>query len=277
MTHINNPNKCAEIIKKRTDNFTPKIGIILGSGLNNIAGEISNPVVLPYSDLPGFSQSTVEGHSGQLIIGDLNSTPVACYQGRVHYFEDTSAATFKTMIRTLKLLGCDTVILTNAAGSLHHGMLPGSLMAIEDHINFTGFSPLKGPNDDEFGPRFPPMEDVYNANLREQLHQTAQQLAIPLHSGVYIGVMGPMFETPAEINAYRILGADAVGMSTIPEVIIARHCGLKITAISAITNLAAGMTEQKLSHDVTLAGGKMAIESLKKLLLHFLERIHHGN
>jgi len=265
------PYQCCEIIQAKIK-VTPKIGIILGSGLGGIAEKITNQTNFAYSELPGFPVSSVEGHSGQLIIGELGKNSVACLQGRAHFYEGITAEAIKTMVRTLKCLGCTTVIITNAAGYLHSDIQPGSLMLITDHINFQGTNPLIGPNDDEFGSRFYPMTNAYNHGLQQQMIQTANNLDINLVTGIYISVTGPMYETPAEIQAFRKLGADAVGMSTVAEVQVARHCGLKVVAISAITNLAAGLSKVALSHEETLHHGKLAAKDLERLILGFLEQ-----
>lgn len=258
--------EAAALIKSKINELEPKIGIVLGSGLGPLADEIENPITIPFTDLPGFPPCTVAGHGGMLILGTLNGVDVACLHGRTHYYEKIDHNLPKTMTRTLKLIGCETFISTNASGSFRQNVPPGSVVAIRDHISFNFNNPLVGPNDDEFGPRFLGMEDVYNSDIRQQLHQTAEKLNIELHEGVYFGVLGPTFETPAEINMYRLLGAEVIGMSTIPEVICAHHCGMKVAVISVISNFAAGMTDTELSHDVTLAGAKLGQEKLIQLI-----------
>lgn len=275
MTHTY-PQQCCDIIKTKTD-VRPQIGLILGSGLGDIANNITQPTQFAYAELPGFPVSSVEGHQGQLILGYMGATAVACLQGRAHLYEGTSPEKIKTMVRTLKCLGCTTVIITNAAGYLHPDVKPGSLMAINDHINFQGTNPMIGPNDDEFGPRFFPMTNAYDTELRKMILAAASEQDIPMTSGVYVGVTGPMFETPAEIQAFRQLGADAVGMSTIAEVIVARHCGLKVAALSAITNLAAGLSSVDLSHEETLRNGRIAAQALERLLLTLMEKLSSDN
>ena len=265
------PQQCCDYIHKNYSIQAPKVGLILGSGLGGIAARIQQATTISYADLPGFPQSAVDGHAGQLHCGILGNTPIACLQGRAHVYEGTSGHSIKQMIRTLKLLGCEKLIVTNAAGSLHSDVRPGSLMLINDHINFQIQNPLIGPNDDEFGPRFVDMSSAYDHTLRQTLRKTAEANNIKTSTGVYIGVTGPMFETPAEIHAFRTLGADAVGMSTVAEVIVARHCGLKVAAISAITNLAAGMSEEELTHEGTLTHGQIAAKDLQQLLVKFLE------
>ena len=260
------PKRCCDTIRKLAPTIRPRIGLILGSGLGGIAEQITNAISIPYHELPGFPISRVEGHAGQLLIGDFNGVPVACLQGRAHLYEGTQGEAIKTMIRTLKLLGCESLIITNAAGTLHSDVKPGTLMLISDHINFQGQNPLIGLNDEEFGPRFFPMDNAYDHGLRQEITEVAETGNITIATGVYISVTGPMFETPAEIHAFRHLGADAVGMSTVSEVIVAKHCGLKVAAISAITNLAAGMSEEEISHNGTLEFGQIAAKDLQNLL-----------
>lgn len=266
--------QAAEIIKKRIGNLKPKVGIILGSGLGAVSSQIQNRISISYSELPDFSVSHVAGHASTLHLGLLKGTPVACLEGRTHFYEGGNAAqVIKTLIRTLKLLGCEILLTTNAVGSLNIAAGPGSLSVIKDHINFMFNNPLIGKNDDEFGDRFVSMENAYDADLRKKLHETAKQNNIILHEGIYLADSGPTFETPAEINAYRNLGADTVGMSTVPETIIARHCGLKVVSVAAVTNYAAGMSEEQLSHEQTLRGAKLAIDNLAKLFLAFVETL----
>lgn len=272
---MNHPSQTAKIIKERTPDFQPKIGLILGSGLGGLADQIQDAVSIPYTELPGFPVSTVAGHAGRLVLGQLGGMPVACCQGRVHAYEGTSAAAFKLFIRTLKLIGCEILLMTNASGSLRKEVGVGQLMLINDHINLHPGNPLIGPNDDEFGPRFFAMTDAYDSKLRERFHRTAKQLNIPLAEGVYVGVIGPCFETPAEINAFRTMGADAVGMSTVPEVITARHCDLRVATVAAITNLAAGMADEQLSHEGTLHFAKQAAENLSRLIVAVIESLRN--
>jgi xanthosine phosphorylase len=268
---MTNPSQAATTIHNRAPDFKPKIGIILGSGLGSFANEIKNAVVVPYGELSGFPISTVPGHAGRLVLGELQGLPVACMQGRAHVYEGATAENFKTFIRTLKLIGCEVLLITNASGSLRMDVKPGELMMIHDHINLNPHHPLVGLNDEEFGPRFFPMDDAYDAKLRARFQHTAQQLNIKLAEGVYCGVLGPNYETPAEIRAFRTLGGDAVGMSTVAEVLVARHCGLRVAVIAAITNFAAGMSDEKLIHENVLITGKQAAHDLSRLLLGFLQ------
>ncbi len=201
-----------------------------------------------------------------MILGYLNKIPIICCQGRIHLYEGVQANDFKLFIRTLKCLGCHTVIMTNAVGSLNKNVGAGQLVLISDHINLQPMNPLTGPNDEEFGPRFFAMDDAYDPGIRHIIQQTAKALSIPLNEGVYLGVLGPNFETPAEIRAFRQLGADVVGMSTLPEVIVARHCGLKVAVISVVTNLAAGLSKAPITHEGTVHFATKASNTLGRLL-----------
>ncbi|PIZ04782.1 MAG: purine-nucleoside phosphorylase [Gammaproteobacteria bacterium CG_4_10_14_0_8_um_filter_38_16] len=260
----------AKIIAQKAPGFKPQLAMTLGSGLGDLAELLENPIKIPYADLPDFPPCTVSGHAGNLFLGKLNGLPVACLQGRAHFYEGISTVVAKTYIRTMKLLGCESILLTNAAGSMREHIVPGDLVLIRDHINFQFTSVLAGHNDNEFGERFIGMEDAYDLPLREKLLSIAHKLDIQLHSGVYFGVLGPVFETPAEINCFKIMGGDVVAMSLINEVVTARHCGMRVAAISAVSNMAAGMSDEKLSHDVTLSGVKLATDKLKKLVLSFV-------
>lgn len=268
------PSQPANIILNKIKGFKPKIGIILGSGLSSLADAISNPVIISYADLPGFPESTVAGHPGRLVLGYLGNIPVACMQGRIHPYEGAPYNTFKTVIRTFKLIGCEILILTNASGSLRADVGPGNLMLITDHINLHYGNPLIGPNDDEFGPRFFAMDEAYDVKLRQRFRTIAHELNINLAEGVYLGIPGPNFETHAEIRAFKILGGEAVGMSTIPEVLVARHCGLRVAAVAAITNYAAGMSDEEITHEHTLHYGKLAATDMSRLITSVVESLH---
>ncbi len=256
--------EAAARVRARSDE-PRSIGLILGSGLAAVADVIAVPVAIEYADLPGFPRPGVDGHSGTLLLGELGGKPVACLKGRAHTYEGDVTAML-TPVRTLKLLGCEIIVATNAAGCLVADWEPGSLMLLTDHINLQSSNPLVGANDDSFGPRFPDLTEAYDADLRERFRRAAATLSITLHEGVYIACTGPYFETPAEIRAFRILGADAVGMSTAPEVIVARHCGLRVAAVSVLTNFAAGMTGETLSHEETLRAAAGGAEQLGRLL-----------
>lgn len=259
-------------IQTKKPGFRAKTGVILGSGLGDIAEKITDTTVIDYADLPGFPVSTVVGHTGRLYLGYLHGVPIVCLQGRIHYYEGIDYEKMRLLIRTIKLLGCDTLIVTNAAGSLRESVGIGHIVAITDHINFQGHNPLVGKNDDAYGERFHSMENAYDSHLREKLHQAAKAANVTLHEGVYMAVLGPSFETPAEIRAYRILGADLIGMSTVSDVILARHCGLKVIGISAVTNLAAGMCDEPISHKITLEGAARAAEKMSAVILEFLSQ-----
>lgn len=262
----------ADIIKKHAPNFTPKLAITLGSGLGVLAESLEEATTIPYDELPDFPPCTVAGHGGALHLGKLNGLPVACLQGRAHFYEGVSNTVASTYIRTMKLLGCESILITNASGSMREAVTPGNLVIIKDHINFQFTNVLHGPNDDNFGPRFVGMEDAYNTKMRDQLKKIAASLNVPITEGVYFGVLGPTFETPSEIKAFRTLGGDVVGMSTLNEVITAHHCGLKLAVVAVITNMAAGMSHEKLSHELTLKGASVATERLKNLVMGFVDQ-----
>jgi purine-nucleoside phosphorylase len=247
----------------------PRLGLILGSGLGAVAEALEDAVHIPYTELPDFPAPTVHGHAGTLSLGTLAGVPVACLQGRKHVYEGGDPGAMRGPVRALKAAGAEALFVTNAAGSLNAEVGPGSLMAISDHINMLGVNPLTGPNDDAIGERFPSMRDAYDQELRRLLHAAAESLGIALAEGVYLATPGPSFETPAEIRAFRTLGADAVGMSTVPEVILARHAGLKVVAVSAITNLAEGMGGEALSHEQTLRYANAAAGDLTRLTIEF--------
>jgi xanthosine phosphorylase len=250
----------------------PRVGIVLGSGLGAVADAVQDPTVIPYDKLPGFPRPTVEGHMGRAVLGTIAGVSVAVLQGRAHVYEGGDLEAIRAPVRALRAAGAEILVLTNAAGSLREEVGPGRLMAISDHINMTGVSILAGPNEDAIGPRFPSLRDAYDPELRAQLHAAARELDVPLAEGVYLAVAGPAFETPAEIRAFRTLGADAVGMSTVHETVVARHAGMRVAAISAITNLAEGMGDEPLSHEQTLRDAARAAEDLATLILGWLER-----
>lgn len=270
---ILNPHKAADYVKQVAPGFSPRVGIVLGSGLGDLAEKIDTVATIDYADIPDFPRSSVEGHTGRLVLGRLGGMAVACMQGRVHYYEGVNPRDLAVPVRMLRLLGVEILMLTNAAGSFRPKMKPGSLMMIRDHINLSGLNPLVGPNDDEFGPRFFSMEDAYDPMLRKHLAAVAKELGIPLHEGVYLHCLGPNFETPAEIRAFRLLGPDAIGMSTTPEVLAARHAGLRVLAISSITNAVAGTNKTPLSHEQTLEQAKLAAGDLENLVIVFLETL----
>ena len=251
----------------------PRIGIVLGSGLGAVAEAVENATVIGYEGLPGFPHTGVEGHEGRAVLGPIRGVPVAVLQGRAHLYEGTDLERLRTPVRALHAAGVEILVLTNAAGSLRPEVRPGRLMLITDHINMTGVNVLAGPNADELGPRFPSLRDAYDPGLRAEMHAAAEDLGVELADGVYLAVSGPSFETPAEIRAFRALGADAVGMSTVHETIVARHCGLRVAAVSAISNLAEGLSERPLSHEQTLEDAARAAADLAPLLVRFVERV----
>lgn len=261
-----------ETIRAETD-LVPRLGIVLGSGLGAVADAVEDAVSFPYAELPGFPRGAVAGHARTLHLGTLEGVPVAVFQGRAHIYEGIDPTTVQVPLRTLRGLGAEAVLLTNAAGSLVAEVKPGKLMALTDHINMMGSSPLIGPNDDAVGPRFVAMGAAYDADLRARLHAAARAEDIELAEGVYLAVTGPAFETPAEIRAFKVLGADAVGMSTVPEAIVAVHCGLRVAAVSCITNLAEGMSDEVLSHEGTLAAAAVGAQDLARLIPRFLKEL----
>jgi xanthosine phosphorylase len=262
--------EAGEVITDRAG-LRPRVGIVLGSGLGAVADAVTEPTVVDYADLPGFPRPTVEGHGGRAVLGKIGSIPVAVLQGRAHVYEGGDLDAVRTPVRALRAAGAEILVLTNAAGSLRPEVGPGSLMLITDHINLSGVNVLAGPNEDEVGPRFPSLLDAYDPELRERLHAAAEELGTELAEGVYIAVSGPTFETPAEIRAFKMLGADAVGMSTVHETAVARHAGLRVAAVSAITNLAEGMSEEALSHEQTLRDAQRGADALAPLLVRFVE------
>lgn len=248
---------------------SPEVGIILGSGLNSLAESVESSVVLPYKSIPNFPLSTAPDHKGRLVIGHLFGKKVICMQGRLHYYEGHSPDSIIFPIRIMKLLGVSKLIVTNAAGGINESFNKGDIMVIKDHINLTGSNPLIGKNNEEFGTRFPDMTTAYSPNLIKLANTAAMDIGINLKSGVYIGVSGPSFETPAEIKAFRVLGADAVGMSTVFEVIAAAHLDMEVLGFSLIANMAAGMLPEKLSGSDVNEAGESASNSLKL----FFERV----
>ncbi|HUA03483.1 MAG TPA: purine-nucleoside phosphorylase [Solirubrobacteraceae bacterium] len=251
----------------------PRVGVVLGSGLGAVADAVEDPAVVSYEGLPGFPRPGVSGHAGRAVVGSIGDVPVAVLQGRAHLYEGGSLDGLRAPVRALRAAGASVLVLTNAAGSLRPEVGPGSLMAITDHINLTGVNLLAGPNDASIGPRFPSLRDAYDPALLDALRASARDLGVALSEGVYLAVGGPSFETPAEIRAFRVMGADAVGMSTVQETILARHCGLRVAAVSVITNLAEGMTDEPLSHEQTLRAAEAGAGDLTRLLLDFIPRL----
>jgi purine-nucleoside phosphorylase len=264
----------AAVINERAG-LRPRVGVVLGSGLGAVADSVADPTTIDYGELPGFPRPGVAGHGGQAVLGHIGDVPVAVLQGRAHVYEGGDLDRIRTPVRALRAAGAEILVLTNAAGSLRPEVGPGQLMLISDHMNLSGVNALVGPNDDAIGPRFPSMRDAYDPELRERLRAAAEELGTPLAEGVYLAVSGPTFETPAEIRAFAALGADAVGMSTVHETAVARHCGLRVAAISAISNFAEGMSDTQLSHEQTLRDAQRAAEDLAPLLVRFVEGLGH--
>ncbi|NNG25337.1 xanthosine phosphorylase [Telluria aromaticivorans] len=269
----NTPFEAAEVIKARKPGFEPRVAMILGSGLGVLAEQMTDAVSISYAELPGFPISTVHGHAGELVLGNLAGVPVVCMKGRGHFYEGYGASVMTSAVRTFKLIGCEMLFVTNAAGSLRPEVDAGSVVVLNDHINLLPGSPMSGPNDDRFGPRFFSMANAYDAELRSMIKETAASKGITLNEGVYLACPGPNFETAAEIRAFKTLGAEVVGMSVVPEVIAARHCGLKVAGVSAITNLAEGLSPFPLSHEQTLKYAAIAAKDLVTLIHSFIERL----
>lgn len=266
-----------EVIRKYAPKgFTPKIGMILGSGISTLAEQITNPVSIPYQAIPGLHSGEVHGHASLLVMGYMQDIPIVCLRGRLHLYEGVSYSSIQILVRLVKQMGCSVFVVTCAAGSMRPEVGPGDLMLISDHINFQPGNPLVGANDETIGPRFVSMEDAYDLGLREVMQGCANRLNIPLSQGVYLATLGPSFETPAEIRAYTSWGADAVGMSVVSEVIVARHCGLKVACVAAITNAAAGLSNEKISHEGTLHYGEIAARKLTKLIPEFIKDISNN-
>ncbi len=256
-------NESAEFVKSKID-FVPEIAVILGSALGALAQEVENRVVIPYADIPNFLLSTVASHAGELVLGRLAGKDVVCMSGRFHYYEGYSFEQLTAPIRLFKLLGAKKALLTNAAGAVNTSYKPGDVMIVRDHINLMGASPMRGKNDEEFGERFFDMTQVYAKSLRDVALACAKNSPLTVHEGVYQYFAGPQFETPAEIRAARILGADAVGMSTVTEVLTAAHCKMPVLALSLMTNMAAGVLDQPLSHEEVVEMGNRVAEPFQQ-------------
>lgn len=258
-------NETVRYIKSKLSSI-PKIGIILGSGLGPIVDDIKNSIEIDYKDIPGFPLSTVEGHAGKVVCGELGNKLVLAMKGRFHYYEGYDVSQVVIAIRVFKLLGINDLLVTNAAGGINKAFSPGDLMIIRDHISFFAPSPLRGKNFDQFGPRFPDMSEAYSKKLREVLRKASEEAGVKMQEGVYAFTQGPMYETPSEIRALSVLGADAVGMSTVPEVIAARHAGMNVMGISCITNMAAGILNQPLNHEEVMQTAKHAEQSFTRVV-----------
>ncbi len=270
-----NPNyeklqRCLKTVRERTD-FVPEIALVLGSGLGDYARNMEVEYELPYREIPGFPVSTAPGHDGRFIFGRVGGRKVVCMKGRVHFYEGYEISDVILPIRLMYLLGAKILFLTNAAGGIGDGFQPGDFMMITDHISSFAVNPLIGPNIDELGERFPDMSNAYDPGLQETIRSAAKELGIVLREGVYVQATGPSYESPAEIRMFKLLGADAVGMSTVPEVIAANHCGFRVCAISCISNLAAGIAKHKLTMEEVFEAGRKAAPLFEKLVTKVIE------
>ncbi len=275
MTYFDQVNEAAQYLREKLGELRPAVGVVLGSGLGAVANTVKETIVVPYRDIPNFPQSTVEGHSGRVVAGRIGSTPVIILQGRVHFYEGYSPEQVTFPMRVLGMLGVQAVVLTNAAGGIDERYQMGQLIVLADHINFMGWNPLVGPNEGRFatrkrtGLRFFDMTEAYSKRLRQLAQQAASDEGLSLDEGVYLAVTGPSFETPAEIRAFRALGATLVGMSTVPETIVARHMGIEVLGISCVTNMAAGLNAKPLSHEEVFETGRL----VERRLTGVLERL----
>ena len=270
--------EAADFIRSKYDKPT-KIALVLGSGLGAFADELENAVKIPYAEIPHFARSTVEGHAGQLVLGEIETVSIAVQQGRFHFYEGYEMSQVVFPVRTFGLLGVESLILTNAAGSLRTGFKQGDLMLIRDHINLMGTNPLRGANDERFGARFPDMTHVYSTELQDIVSGQANEMVTEkkikpfLNRGVYCGLSGPTYETPAEIHMLRLLGADVVGMSTVPEAIAARHQQMNVIGISCVTNMAAGISDEPINHQEVMETGAQVAEIFKELLKRVIAKL----
>jgi purine-nucleoside phosphorylase len=265
MTIVDQLNEAVDFIRQH-DAEAPEVGIVLGSGLGEFADTIEQTANIPYGDIPYFKKVKVKGHAGRLVMGSVGGRKVAVMQGRYHYYEGHHIHELVFPVRVLCKLGAKKILLTNAAGGINKNLEPGDLMIIKDHINLMGTNPLKGENEDDLGPRFPDMSTVYDMDMRQEIAAGMIELDMNVNNGVYAAMMGPSYETPAEIKMLSVMGADAVGMSTVPEAIAARHMGAKVAGISCVTNLAAGISENPLSHDEVKETAGLAAKGFIKLL-----------
>ena len=263
----------AQAIRARLKGFVPKVAMVLGSGLGFLGDQVENPIAIDYHHIPHFKASTAPGHKGRLVCGMLDGQRVAVMQGRLHTYEGWSFEDVSYPVRVLRLLGAETLVVTNAAGAVNTAFSAGDIMLITDHIKLFGVSPLCGPNLEEFGPRFPDMSHVYTPRLQDNAREAAEELSIPLRQGVYMYFPGPQYETPAEVRAARVLGADAVGMSTVPEAIVAAHCGMDVLGFTLCTNMGAGVLDQPLSSDEVLAAAATAGPQFSALVKACLARL----
>jgi purine-nucleoside phosphorylase len=272
LTLFESAEHAARTIRSRAGDAA-RTAIVLGSGLGSFADEFHDAVAIPYQEIPGFATSTAEGHAGRLVIGKVDQVPVVAMQGRVHFYEGYSLEQVTFPIRVFKLLGIKKLVLTNAAGGIDVQLSQGALMLISDHLNLMGLNPLRGANDERFGPRFPDMTAVYSRELQEIAIDEARAMSVELRRGIYAGLAGPSYETPAEIHMLRGFGADAVGMSTVPEAIVARQMGLEVLGISCITNMAAGISDQTINHEEVLETGRRVRATFTELLRRIIVRL----
>ncbi|HEY7522359.1 MAG TPA: purine-nucleoside phosphorylase [Candidatus Limnocylindrales bacterium] len=259
-------------VRARTD-LVPRAGVVLGSGLGGLADEVADPVAIPFADLPGWPVATAPGHAGRLLLGTIDGVPVALLQGRLHLYEGNDPGLVVEPVLLFRRLGATILVLTNAAGGINPSFGPGTLMVIGDHLNLTGRTALLGANADELGPRFPDLTDAWSPRLRERLHAAGRSEGVELAEGIYAGLLGPQYETPAEVRMLRTLGADAVGMSTVLECIAARWVGLEVCGVSLITNAGAGYTGEPLTHEEVLAAGNVAGPRLARVVRRFLAEL----
>ena len=264
--------RAADFIRERYQEQLT-VGLVLGSGLGAFADEIKESVKISYEEIPGFARSTVEGHAGKLVLGQVEGVHIAAMQGRFHFYEGYSLDEVTFPYRVMSLLGIKSLILTNAAGGINVDFQPGMLMLICDHLNLMGANPLRGKNDERFGPRFPDMTNVYDRDYQDIVIHEASAMGLKIRRGVYAALTGPSYETPAEIRMFRTLGVDAVGMSTVPEAIVARHQGIKVLGISCITNLAAGVTDAPINHEEVMETGERVKETFKGLLRRVIPKL----
>lgn len=265
--------EATRFINTRADGRKPRVAIVLGSGLGGVADAVADPIEIPYGDVPHFATSTVEGHAGKLIVGTCGGIEVIAMKGRFHFYEGYTMEEVTLPVRVFALMGIRALVLTNAAGGASPHLSPGSLMIITDHVNLMGDNPLRGANDDRFGQRFPDMTSVYTPAYIAVAHEVAREMGLVVSDGVYLGLRGPSYETPAEVRMLRNLGGDALGMSTVPEAIVARHSAMKVLAISCITNVAAGLSRNEINHGEVIEVGLRAGRQLSELIIRIIPRL----
>lgn len=273
ITLYDRASEAARYVQAKAHSRAPRVAVVLGSGLGGVADAVEDAIDISYGEIPHFVRSTVEGHDGKLIIGSCGGIDVVLMKGRLHFYEGYSMEDVTLPVRAFSIMGIQSLILTNAAGGTAPHLSPGSLMVITDHINMMGENPLRGPNDERFGPRFQDLTEVYTPGYVEAAHEAAREVGVVLHEGVYMALRGPSYETPAEIRMVRKLGADAVGMSTVPEATVARHCGMNVLAISCITNIAAGLSTGEINHNEVIEVGARAGKQLAELIVRVIPRL----